>query len=1279
MGCTPSHSGIVSNVAKSGIPFFRKPKVILPGCQVGDEGCPIPFLLQSSTSCDSGGGQPQGQRPVKEQSDTGRNPSTTEGLCQLTGESGPGKMKDTDVLILEANISPSQMTRVHGSLESTFAWEENEEGTTQEDSAQNKKPRCQRLSHQGHCDQTVLPPPRSAGKVDFPKPLVRAHHHAYTYLHSSLSKYEAILCIVHQATQTQELLQPMVSFLLLCFDEANQLLKEMSKDGEALLQEVSTDLVWPLSEGEPQEQPDLLQQLLQYTVSKLQALNGTVASLTRSLLEGSSSYLHSTASHLEKKQSIKRGVDEHLLRVLGQLESLASGHREPGVQGLPLCSEDSGIGADTESLPSLDKLGKQASSNFVGEPPEQKSEISAQMEDRPTGHAWQPSPFWKDLDRPQDCLLSWLPTANVQAAAQSEAWSQWSSSTGPGRVPSQPLDPDNSTPSDSLGTGVPVEAHLSKVSRLVGSPSLSEDEARSPEEEEDDVSSVSPCLWQDMAGLPRPQSSPAGRKTTFQLYSRRLRSLQAQEMILKMKEAISERIKFVPMPFGSQDWTEEEDRRTTLPPRPSTVSGSRRPPVKQRRSQSEASLRNHMEDPTLQELQRVQKELTQRLEVFYALGTQHQQRGRDQSLKPRATSLWPDNHQVTPSNTTNKLKASLTKNFSVLPSQDRSIVQKCSPHPEGEQTWQGTPEQRPIPTASGEKGREAPTEEDCSSRGRPIRTSVKKLIETFSPTDSMRTLVDPQDCGSRPCLRKWEVPTVSPRFPIYRGLIPLYAKPLISPAAGWRSFGPAFPPLLPAESPKSEDSSGEGMEELDPFPPPPPEILMDQSFTSLEPPGSQVSAEVSAEGTSMLGLEGAGPARATWASPKLRASMSPIELLPSKAMASPTRARSTGPRSSNSSCNSRRFTLDLHRPATTSQNSKVEGRAQSQAPAEKVTSLSKHPRKALPWQHSKHTSGQNRASEPRPTREPHSPETSKQCQERRPLVIRKTSPTRVHWAPQAEKWHPSLPSYPRPDEPSVPSVHRSSSPQLSNGTPSAVVSPRVLSPPTPKKQTTPPPQRKLSSPPLASPPAQHKVSSSPPHSKETSSSSSGPSLSPPVSPSQRGRDSEDTAATTTKGSGNTHSIFCPATPSLFEAKFQLSTAHPLTPPSLPPETGDYVRTPARCWRSSSGPPQLRTDSQRMVALCALNPQPFVRRTASERRAGIRLRLPVSACISTGSEVQLSQCSSSEEKGIEPWSCPCSPELKQRHATTPELCVLGHGLQREDKSQSDTQPQQEQAA
>ncbi|XP_057599376.1 photoreceptor cilium actin regulator [Hippopotamus amphibius kiboko] len=1309
MGCTPSHSDIVHSVARSGIRLFKKPKAILPGRPGASERCSIPSLVQSATCYDSGGGLSQGQRPAEEQPRPGWTQTVAESLCQLTREPTSGKRKDMEGLILDTKTSPSQLHKSqsympadipfnrqssHGSQGAAFSGEESEESNTQEISKWEKGPKCHRSGKQGHYCQTILPAHESEDKVDFPEPLVKAHQRTYTYLHACLSKYEAVLSITHRATQTQELLQPMVGFLSLCFDEVNQLLGEISRDGEELLQKVREDLAWPLKKGEPQEQPDLLQQLLQYTVSKLQALSGTVALLTGSLLEGSGSYLHAAAGHLGNKLSTKRGADERLLRALGQLESLASSHRDPEAQGPPLCSEDSGIGADNESVQLADKLGKQASWDLVPEPAEWGPAASPTVEARLSGHTWQQSPSGMGSDGTQHCPLSRPLPAKVQPAVQGGSGGTWPSSTGPENPASRPWGLGDSTLCDWPGRGISGEAHFPRGSRLVGTLSFSEGEDSSPEEEEDKERVMSPRVWQENAFQPRPRSSPASAESPFQPHPQRLRSPQTQEMILKMKDAISKRIKFVPVPSEHQDWTEEEER-TTVPPRPSTASGSRRAPSRQRRSQSEGCLKSHVEDPTLQELRRAQRDLSQRLEAFYTLGARRQGQIREQLLQPSAAVRRPDNDcRVTPRSTIGKLKASLTKNFSILPSQDKSILQKCCPRPEGEQPWRGKAEGLPNVVPPGERASEAPGARDWNVRSCPTRTSVKKLIETFSPTENLKKLGDSKDSGPSPCSRKWGVPSMPSRFPIYRGLAPLYPKPRISPAAGgeslrmgpgWRPCAPTFPPLLTAEASKSEDLSCETEDDPEHLPPPPLEILMDKSFTSLEPPESSKLAESSPEGTHAPGLGGARPARTTWASPKLRASMSPSDLLPSKSAAALTRARSAEPGSCKGSCNPGQLALDLNHPPAASENPELQaGRAPSQARANRATSLSKHPWKATHWHHSSHMSRQNRTSEPslaRPTRGPHSPEAARQNQDRSPALVRKASPTRAHWTPRVDKRYSSLPSTHRPAQPSVPCVHVSPSPPRS-----PPVSPRVLSPPIVKKPASPAHQHKLPSPPSASPPTQYKVSSPPTQCTEAGSPASGPSPSPPASPSQEPtetRDSEDSRAATAKVSGNTCSIFCPATSSLFEAKSPFSTVYPLTPPSLPPEAGGPHGTPTGCWRSSSGT-RLRADSQRGMALCALNPQPFIRRTASDRQPGVRLHLPIPGTTSDTCESQLGQSSSSKEspRDTEPWNSPCAPAPKGggRGVSPPELCVLGHGLQREASTgHAQDKPQQREVA
>ncbi|XP_057645914.1 photoreceptor cilium actin regulator isoform X2 [Chionomys nivalis] len=1274
MGCTPSHSVLVNSVAKSGIQFFKKPKAILPEGQRGRQKCPIPLLVQSSTSCDPGWEPHLGQRPAEESASSKKPQTMAEGLCQHT-EDIKGLIPESQrfqLNIPQSRTATDMSFRADGSLGTQgadSAQRESEENMPQGTSKWDSKPRCHQSDNQSHCWQTT---PESKGQVDFPEPLVKAHQHTYAYLHASLSRYEAILRLVQQASHTRELLQPMLSFLLLCFQEVSQLLGEISKDGEVLLQEVRGDLAWPSRTGEPWEQPDLLQQLLQYTVNKLQVVHGTVADLTGTLLESSSSCLGTAASHLKGKLSTQRGIDEGLLRVMGQLESLTTGHGDPGLQGPPLCSEDSGIGADSESVQSMEKLGKQTSWDLAAEPGEWKPGTAPQAEVRVAGHARQKGPCWTGSDRHQDCPLSKPRTAKVQPAAQDKARHSSASSTGSEAVTSRPPEAAKNILQNSLGFETPVQMHFSQSSGLVDAPSLSEDEDSSPEEE-DDVSSTDLHAEQQKASPPRPRSSPPTRESLFQPYSKKLRSPQAQEMILKMKEAISERIKFVPVPSRPQDWAEEEEGITIVPPRPNTACGSRRAPERQRRSQSEGCLKSHVEDPTLQELKRVQTDLSRRLEVFYALGGTRQGQNREQLLRSRTSVLWPpSNRRVSPGSTISKFKASLTKNFSILPNQDKSILQRGGHLSDREQPCQKKAGKLPNAIFCGENsGVSRDTERDI--RDCPTRTSVKKLIEAFSPNESLRMPRDSRNLGSSPCLRKWGVPAIPPRFPIYRGLAPLYAKPQISPASGrellrvgmdWRPSAP-FPSLPTAEASNSEDISWEVEEDLENLPPPPLEILMDKSFTALEHPESSQPARSPVDETLVPGLQEAGPPRKTWASLKLRASMSPMDLLPSKSTGSSLRLHSTGPGIIRNVGNSRKLTLGLNSQQAVSPSPEAEGGAQIQAPEEDAARFSEHGQKTNSWRHPNPTSGQSGTWEPslaHSSQGPHSPEASGKGPERSPPGIRKTSPMRAQWASPGDRRLQSLPSSRELTQPGFPAVLSSPSPPLS---------PRTLSPPGTKKSTSPP---------CGYLQLNQVQESRPVHQTETNTSSSASSSSPSASPSQGFKETshfEDGEATMTKTPRNKCSVFCPAASSQFEAKSPFSLPLPRTLP----EPGGPNRAPTGGWRGSSGS-RLRPDPQRRTTLSTLNPLPFVRRKASERQRQQAHPLQVPGCSWESHPCQSSSSSSEESPKQEPPLCnnSCAPELQgsgTKWASPLELCVLGHGLQPEariSRNQDRAQPE-----
>ncbi|XP_054977338.1 photoreceptor cilium actin regulator [Sorex araneus] len=1035
MGCTPSHTDVIHSLTKSGIQLFKKPRGILPGPCGDSERDSIPLLVQNSTCYDSGGGLYRRQTWMGEPLDSKTMQNTAEGLGWLSRDLTAIQRKDLEVLIPESKTSLSRLNKSQSSValgnpfktqssRGTVAPGQDFEGRkSQETSTRNPKGPGHGSSTWTHDCQTILPAPRPQGQVDFPESLVKAHRHAYSYLNSSLSRYEAILDLTHRASQTQELLQPMVSFLLRCFEEVNRLLGEICGEGDVLLRDTERVLAWPGEKGRPGEQPHLLQQLLQHTVSKLQALQLAAASLTSGLALSARGCLHAAASHLGEKLSTKRGVEEHLLRTLGQLEDLASGHRDPSRQGLPLCSEDSGIGVDAELGPAGDKLGQQGSCDSVPEAAAPESVASPQVGPGASGSAQLPCLF-------QDCPFSRTQGAKVQPTSE-ETGDPKDASSVPEMGSPQLLGLHPGTCWDSPGPVTSAPASLPTGSLWRDSPSLGEGSDSSPEEVGDEESGVCPGTRRKNVSRPRPRSSPVSSVSLWQTQPRRLRGHQAQEMVLKMQEAISERIKFVPAPSAHPDWAEEEEeeeeRTTAESLQPSTRSGSLGNPAQHRRPQSEPCIRTHARDSTLRQLPRVQRDLSLRLDVFHTLGTGWQDQIQEWGLQqPRAVAQRPAGCTASPSSALSKMKASLTKSASILPSQDRSTLRQHSARAEGAQPWGGRAGGLPPGTSPGAKAREVPGAKEETAAAPLPRTSVKKLIETFSRPER------PPDSGPLPRRRKWGVPSLPPRFPIYRGLAPLYPKPQISPAGrefpragpGRGSCMPVLPPLLASPSP-SGNLSVETVEDPELLPPPPLEILMDTSFASLGPPDSSELAGRSPEGVPVAGLGGAGPARSTGAS------RSPSILQSSRGAAAPSKPRGAGLGSGRSSCRARKLpAAGLHLPPAARQTPGPEpSRAQRQARADKAAGAWKQAKWAVPW----HPSS------------------------------RPAAPTGV----------PHLPASPSP--PLCP-----------------LASPRVLSPPREEKRVSPPPQHGLPSPPPVSPGSSSQSNEASPPSSGPSPSPSPP-------------------------------------------------------------------------------------------------------------------------------------------------------------------------------------------
>ncbi|KAM3603317.1 uncharacterized protein V6R79_020282 [Siganus canaliculatus] len=208
---------------------------------------------------------------------------------------------------------------------------------------------------------------RSSGghvKVDFPPHMVRAHQAAYAFLNPNISKYETLLGLLDQAAQTQLSLQPMMSALVLRFEEINQALEEMAEEGELMLKGHGDYMALPsgmlvpavlqvvapciTTASSPDPPPDLLQQLLQHSTEKMRLVGGSVQALGDTTLEEAAEYFSSLSKLLTEKLHAKQAVELRLAQVLARVEGAAM--RKPNPEDSALHSEDSGIGGENESL-----------------------------------------------------------------------------------------------------------------------------------------------------------------------------------------------------------------------------------------------------------------------------------------------------------------------------------------------------------------------------------------------------------------------------------------------------------------------------------------------------------------------------------------------------------------------------------------------------------------------------------------------------------------------------------------------------------------------------------------------------------------------------------------------------------------------------------------------------------------------------------------------------------------------------------------------------------------
>uniref|UniRef100_A0A8C5UBU2 Photoreceptor cilium actin regulator n=1 Tax=Malurus cyaneus samueli TaxID=2593467 RepID=A0A8C5UBU2_9PASS len=1213
MGCTPSHSEISSTAARSGLKALNKPKSVLP-IDSRDKGIPLLVKGSSCYNIDEYGIQrkdyleeEEDRLSEQDENDNLQLSSKAHSDSQTPREDKKIERTATDAEVILSELIESQKhitesieIRKQTSCESeasAFIWDDKNESNGKQIPKKGKKKKSHKLAKQGQPnkskEKSILAQCETEKKVDFPELLVKAHYSAYAYLNPNLSKYETILHMANQATQTQLFLQQMISFLVFRFDEINQLLEEITNDGENLLRDVGENLAWPAEKDNLKEHPDLLQQLLQYTVNKMQLVSGMLASLTSNALQETCSYLQSAASNLEGKLKAKQSFDEHLLRTIKLLEASTVGPPQSQGDDRTLCSEDSGIGVDSESLKEFNALsqhGGQPSDSSAHGHPSRKQARAAERVSGGTASAGTAASHGCTLERHFKNIFH----SSVQSreALSCQGGIPKGTSTMPQYSSLSKSHSYNPLQSDSAQEG----EHF-KICESTDFLSEDEDEDDDDDDEgstlgEDDDNTSLSEMGKD--ALPkRSLSSPALTDNMQRQSIKRTENADTEEIILKMKDAISEKIKFVPAKSRRREWIEDESGRAILAKRPSTATGRQRTFGKQRRSRSEESLRSQAEDPTLLELQRTQKELSKRLELLYGKDTAN----NPELWKSRAVPYLQDVQIM--SRSSRKLKAGLSKNFNILPNQDKAPLFTSDQNPVHQLNEKRgrKPVRATVPTqvTSGGKENEPPAPQTLSSSSCTPRQSVKKLIETFSPSDDLAKAAPLRSLGPIKCIRKFGLPVTPPTIPFQRGLAPLNLKNRISPAEDTNSndvsssFPNTFLPSPPAELSK-KDTKEETDEDNENLPPPPPEMLMDTSSENLSEPEETARIEgKSSEDDKKPTKPELHAAKRSQVSPKMKASLQSIDLLPSKNTSGPSAVTNKGLRSSGSRDEKlKRYSLQLsptnvHIPS----QEKILATQRKEA-----ADLYKQTHKIIPLRNPSGVSSPHSSS----------PESS--------LFARRVSPTRTAPSSPTEKRLFSPPAHHRH------SLQAFSNTQVSSPTmqrkPSPPTSPRVPSPPLHKKLPSPPPQRKP-----FSPPAGRKQSS------PVGSPAPFPTTpSPPASPSRSykgpraGLDAggEHQLSSSKRGS-NVHSIFCPATSSLFEARPPLVSTHPAAEVTSQPEASSHSQKSSLLFQQPG-------DRSRKLSLSTPSPQPFVRRSFSDRRPGVQLHLP--APLTAASEPTLNQ-------------------------------------------------------
>ncbi|TRY55544.1 hypothetical protein DNTS_003667 [Danionella cerebrum] len=981
------------------------------------------------------------------------------------------------------------------------------------------------------------------GKVDFPEKLVGAHQAAYAYLNPGISKYEDLLGLLDHAAQTQISLQPMVGFMVLRYEEINKGLQEIVEEGEKMLKMNGEHLAWPCkrknsssnaknvtNSSSDDPPPDLLQQLLQYTVQRMRQVGQSVCGIGDTALEEAIDYFLSITDILDEKLKAKRASESRLMRLLDHIESASL--KKPGREDSLLFSEDSGLGAESESLAGSDRH-----------------------------------------QRRESCESA----ATICASTSSPCFTPVHHGSYRGRRLKQM---SSSSSLNSLDSTCTITAKERKdTESLLG---LGEDDKFETDNDDGKDSS--------MTDFRQPSRLPA----------KRIENPQNVEMTLKMKDAISGRIRFLPTngsglkakemesPKSSgQQWSENGDKSSKRP-QTATSKTSKKKTTINKRSRSADSLRNKTEDPTLVELERTQKELDHRMErMTKSKGEGNAKQIVKKNQQRQAQSI---------SSVSAERQRSLNRNISSPSNQRKAFNAKSK------DTMQKEPEekQKRDIEMKEEKIKKAPPVKIIAVPSPPPsprqspgpyreRNSVQKLINTFSQglEESKQIPEGAKNLGPLRGVRKCGVP-----------IIP-----------GLGAFGTLAFIENRIHSGRGESCCSERTEDLDidNLPPPPLEVLMDNSFENVQ--SKEKGENVSSRGRSTE------PKR-TAISQRLRASLQSVTVLPSK------RNVRKGSVSMSPSRSIHQDTKDLVKVGH--QDSSHETDTEN----EEATALYKEARKIIHLRHSSSSPTEKPAYE----------------QSIRPLTTiqrgageRKDNSTNEN-VPNSSQNSSTTPVSRARVLPSTPLLHR-----------------RLPSPPVLKSSSStssPPPLRKLPTPPSVT---QRNLPTTPMTqdpiiSKTTTITFPFKAPSPPASPKVQRWSRESSSEDSSKVFSNARSVFCPASTSLFEAQ----------PVPLP--------KPPQAWASTGSSVLPRPWGERgRLTMSTRGPQPFIRRSQSESRPSATqpARVSVISMAETcGSEPAINIHGLEEGPAREDKLLNEQMEITLRSVSHPDLCIVGQGLQRE---------------